>query len=167
MKTVFVNADNGPECCFCYSDLKDAHTYYTPPCGHFFCEECVAQPRLETCTQCTVPFEVAEPVLVRLSYLEDNMEEDSSVSSSTSSIQVRVRSAREIKIRELLQYLSQKWEEVHDAIEEALVDDNGILEATAIGLRSVHQSFIDELNEVEEREERHYSMLNSPNTDHV
>jgi len=141
MKTAFVNPDNGHECGFCYNDLKDAHTHCTPPCGHFFCKECIAQPRLVTCTQCTVPFEAVEPVLVRSS---DPMGVDTPASPRLKWV------AYQLKMKALVAQLTQTWAEAHDAIEEALHDkcDNMPTE-TVTSFRNVHESFIEDINQLE------------------
>jgi len=76
MKTELINFDDGEICGFCFDTIKDANTCCAPPCNHLFCKECIALTLLDTCTRCTVPFEIAEPVCVRMCHVIPDDDDD-------------------------------------------------------------------------------------------
>ncbi len=61
----FEVVEPGEICVFCFNKVEDGVTYYSPPCGHLFCYECLLEEtRIKECGECTKPFIVAEPVKV-------------------------------------------------------------------------------------------------------
>jgi len=96
MKTELINFDDGEICGFCFDAIKDANTHYAPPCNHLFCKECIALTLLDTCTRCTVPFEIAEPVCVRMYHVipdgDDDVPDDPDFEDERASVRQNVES---------------------------------------------------------------------------
>lgn len=61
-KTVYVDADSNEMCCLCWDPVEDGTTYWTPPCNHLFCKDCMKDNRLNRCSRCNQEFTVATPV---------------------------------------------------------------------------------------------------------
>jgi len=53
-------------CCLCFDDIIDNSKYFTPPCGHLYCRECMMEKRLSRCTRCNQPFIDAVEVTVKV-----------------------------------------------------------------------------------------------------
>ena len=138
--------DEKDRCCFCFDDLENGVVYYTPPCGHVFCYKCMREEaRLNVCTSCTAPFTIATAVKV---YLVANCDDDTDDTEDETEEEEPEPTAIE-KVRMLIGRLTQRWCEVHDDIEETLLDTDDIPEELAADLRRIHDTLVENINEVE------------------
>lgn len=67
-----VKIEKDEDCALCRDDLVHGGTYSRPPCGHFYCRDCMSDPRLNRCLRCNTPFIVAS-ASVKV-YKEDEIE---------------------------------------------------------------------------------------------